>query len=232
MGYLDNATVTVDAVLTKLGRERLSQGNLDIVKFALGDDEINYALYDTAHNLGSAYYGEAIERMPVLEAFTNDVSTLKYKLVTLPKNTQVLPVITIAQSSATLDTNQSITITPQTKNVTGGNATGGYSFTVGNSDIVRVTTLGASISGGQMATPMRGAYGGGRAMGRRRRAVVPQTTSQPTGYQSSYTANANSIRLTGLSLVATTTTTLAIRGNDNGGKVSIPITVNRDTSLD
>ena len=114
MGYLDNASVTVDAVLTKLGRERLSQGDLDITKFALGDDEINYALYDTAHNLGSAYYGEAIERMPVLEAFTNDPSTLKYKLVTLPKNPQILPVNTVAQSSVTLDTGQASTITPQT----------------------------------------------------------------------------------------------------------------------
>ena len=60
MGYLDNTSVTVDAVLTKLGRERLANGDLDITKFALGDDEIDYDLYDTSHNLGSAYYGEAI----------------------------------------------------------------------------------------------------------------------------------------------------------------------------
>ena len=227
MGYLDNASVTVDAVLTKLGRERLSQGDLDITKFALGDDEINYALYDTAHNLGSAYYGEAIERMPVLEAFTNDPSTLKYKLVTLPKNTQILPVITVAQSSVTLDTGQAITITPQTKNVTGGNSSGGYSFTVGNSDIVQVTMTEPAVK----AAPMSRGYGGRGSVSRRRR-PSRSTVSKATGYQSSYTANGQNVRLSGLSITATTTTTLTITGNDTGGTVTIPITINRDTSLD
>jgi len=229
MGYLDNASVTVDAVLTKLGRERLSQGDLDISKFALGDDEINYGLYDTAHNLGSAYYGEAIERMPVLEAFTSDPSTLKYKLVTLPKNTQVLPVITVAQSSVTLDTGQSITITPQTRNVTGGNSANGYSFTVGNSDILRVT-----MSAPVMEARSTRAYGGRGSVSRRmsRRRPTRTTSSQPTGYQSSYTANGNNVRLSGLSITANTTTTLTITGNDTGGTVTIPVTINRDTSLD
>ena len=118
MGYLDNTSVTVDAVLTKLGRQRLAEGNLDITKFALADDEVNYALYDTSHNLGTAYYGEAIERMPLLEAFTNDSQALTNKLVTLPKNTQILPVVTTAQSSVSLtNPGQSVIITPQTLNI-------------------------------------------------------------------------------------------------------------------
>jgi len=210
MGYLDNTSVTVDAVLTKLGRERLAKGKLNITKFCLGDDEINYALYDTSHNLGSAYYGEAIERMPVLEAFTNDVQALKYKLVTLPKNTQVLPVITIAQSSVTLaKPGNKITISPQTDNITGGNA-GGYSFTIGNSDIVRISTIESSEEYGRAQT----------------------YDSIATGNQLSATKNGKSVELTAYSITQTTTTTLTVTGIDTGGTVTIPITVTRDTSLD
>ena len=138
MGYLDNTSVTVDAVLTKLGRQRLAEGNLNITKFALSDDEINYALYDTAHSLGTAYYGEAIERMPLLEAFTNDVQALTNKLITLPKNTQTLPVVTVHESAINLtQPNQTVVITPQTFNIEGSNP-GGYTFTLGNTDIATI----------------------------------------------------------------------------------------------
>ena len=235
MGYLDNSSITVDAVLTKLGREKLSSGNLDITKFCLGDDEIDYKLYDTSHNLGSAYYGEAIERMPVLEAFTSDPSTLKYKLVTLPKNTQVLPVITIAQSSATLDTGQQISFAPQTKNVTSGNAQGGYSFTIGNSDIVKMVinqgVSAAAVSRGiSVGESPAGGYGG--TASRKSFKTRPNQASQATGYQSSFTANGKAVTITGLSLTTNQTTTLTITGNETGGTVTIPITVNRDTALD
>ena len=64
MGYLDNSSRTLDAILTKKGREILSTGgNFTVTQFALGDDEIDYGLYDTSHNLGTAYYGETIERI-------------------------------------------------------------------------------------------------------------------------------------------------------------------------
>jgi len=219
MGYLDNTSVTVDAVLTKKGRELLSAGTLNITKFCLGDDEIDYGLYDTSHNLGSAYYGEAIERMPVLEAFTNDTQTLKYKLVTLPKNTQVLPVVQIPISSVTLATGQVQVITPSTKNVTNANATGGYSFTIANTDIVQLSLIGqqtvSSAKTGEQTT-----------------VTGTVDVSAATGYQSSYTVNGFEIELKGLSLTTATTTTLTITGNDTGGTVTIPVTVNRDTSLD
>ena len=230
MGYLDNTSVTVDAVLTKLGRERLANGELDITKFCLGDDEINYALYDTSHNLGSSYYGEAIERMPILEAFTNDVQSLKYKLVTLPKNTQVLPVITIAQSSVTLARpGNNVTINPQTDNVSGGNASG-YSFTIGNSDIVRMNVIGQAPE-----SPVRSARSVGRVSMRRmysRANTATQAGTTATGNQLAATLNGNSVQLTAYSLTQTTTTTLTVTGLDTGGTVTIPITVNRDTSLD
>ena len=217
MGYLDNTSVTVDAVLTKLGRERLANGELDITKFCLGDDEINYALYDTSHNLGSAYYGEAIERMPILEAFTNDVQSLKYKLVTLPKNTQILPVITIAQSAVTLaKPGNNVTINPQTDNVTSGNASG-YSFTIGNSDIVRMSIVN------QAPTMPAMRRGGGRVSMRRRYSrPTAQAGTTATGNQLAATLNGTSVQLTAYS----------ITGTETGGTVTIPITINRDTSLD
>ena len=220
MGYLDNASVTVDAVLTKLGREKLAQGEFSVTKFALGDDEINYSLYDTSHNLGSAYYGEAIERMPLLEAFINDPQTLKNRLVTLPKNTQILPVVSIPQSSVTVNTGQIITISPQTLNVSGGNDASGYSFTIANSDIVRM----AIQTGNTTYTTRTGAQAVGGA--------TYSSVSTATGFQSSFTSNGSSIQLTGLAIANTTTTTLTITGNDTGGSVSIPVTINRDTSLD
>ena len=134
MGYLDNTSVTVDAVLTKLGRQRLAEGALNITKFALADDEVNYAMYDTSHNLGTSFYGEAIERMPLLEAFTNDPQAMNNKLVTLPKNTQILPVVTLAQSSISItNPGQTVTLEPQTLNIISANASG-YTFTIGNTD--------------------------------------------------------------------------------------------------
>ena len=211
MGYLDNSSVTVDAVLTKLGRQRLAEGNLNITKFALSDDEVNYAMYDTSHTLGTAYYGEAIERMPLLEAFTNDTQALTNKLVTLPKNTQILPVVSLAQSSISLtNPGQSAVLAPQTLNITGANSTG-YTFVLGNSDIVQMTVDAAGTGTGANAAGY---------------------TSPQTGDQLSATVNAMSVTLTALSLTQTQTTTITITGIDTGGTVTIPITIAKDPSLD
>lgn len=87
MGYLDKSTITVDAILTNRGRELLSQGtgtgNFQITKFAVSDDEVDYGLYNTAHPLGSNFYGSIIENMPVLEATPDDTQIMRYKLVTI-----------------------------------------------------------------------------------------------------------------------------------------------------
>ena len=90
MGFLNNTTVTVDAILTKKGRELLAQGTnaFQVTKFALADDEVDYRLWDTSHPNGSDYYGNVIESMPLLEAFPDENHVMRYKLVTLPKNTQ------------------------------------------------------------------------------------------------------------------------------------------------
>ena len=71
MGFLDNSTITVDAILTKRGREILSQGgNFKITKFALSDEEIDYSLYDTTHPNGTDSYGAVIENISLLEHVT------------------------------------------------------------------------------------------------------------------------------------------------------------------
>ena len=74
MGFLDNTSITVDAILTKTGRERLSQGVFRISKFALSDEEIDYTLYDTTHPNGTDSYGAVIENMNLLEAHPSRTS--------------------------------------------------------------------------------------------------------------------------------------------------------------
>jgi len=96
MGYLDNSgDIILDAVLTDAGRARLAKGDgsFRIVKFALGDDEIDYSLYQVDANTG--YEDLRILKLPIFEAFTNNTSTLNSKLLTYSNNTSLLylPVI-------------------------------------------------------------------------------------------------------------------------------------------
>ena len=102
MGFLDNSgDIILDAVLTDLGRKKLAQGNFNITQFALGDEEIDYSLYDINHASGSAYYDLEILQTPILEAFTNNTSTMKSSLVTY-SNTDLLflPVLDLNQGNA------------------------------------------------------------------------------------------------------------------------------------
>jgi hypothetical protein len=135
MGYLDNSIVTVDAILTKKGRELLARGDgsFKITQFALADDEIDYTLYNPQHPSGSALYGEAIENMPLLEAFPDETQIMKYKLTTLPRGTSKLPVLDIGYSSITLKQGASLALTPQTLNYLGATSifeTEGYTATI------------------------------------------------------------------------------------------------------
>ena len=95
MGFLDNSgDIILDAVLTDLGRKRLAEGNFQITKFALGDDEIDYGLYNKDHPSGSAYYDLEILQTPVLEAFTNNMSSMKSRLISYASNDLLyLPII-------------------------------------------------------------------------------------------------------------------------------------------
>ena len=89
MGFLDNSgDIILDAVLTDTGRMRLAKGDgsFKIVKFALGDDEINYELYNKNHSSGSAYYDLEVLQTPILEAFTDNAASMKSKLISIPRN--------------------------------------------------------------------------------------------------------------------------------------------------
>ena len=120
MGYLyNNGTITVDAILTKLGREKLAkgQGNFNITQFALSDDEIDYDLWNPQHGLGSEYFGIVIENMPITEAPTDETQSMKYKLVTLEPGTRAIPYIAETNNLTSVDiygANTSITTTTVT----------------------------------------------------------------------------------------------------------------------
>jgi len=110
MGFLDNSgDIILDAVLTDLGRKRLAEGNgsFKVAKFALGDDEIDYGLYDKNNTSGSAYYDINILQTPVLEAFTNNMSSMKSRLMSIARNDLLyLPVIkpnTLASAGSETD---------------------------------------------------------------------------------------------------------------------------------
>ena len=98
MGYLDNTSITVDAILTNKGRELLAQGGnaFNVTQFALGDDEIDYTLWNPADTRGSSFYGSVIENLPVTEAIPDQTKALKYRLLSLPgNNAQYIPKVSL-----------------------------------------------------------------------------------------------------------------------------------------
>jgi hypothetical protein len=141
MGYLDNSSVTVDAILTLKGRELLAKGGtaFNITQFAVGDDEIDYSLWNPDHPLGTNYYGTIIENMPIVEAVPDETQALKYKLITLPKQTTNIPVVTVGNTSITLlAPGDSTIIAPNTSNFKGGNATLGYTAILSDSSVADI----------------------------------------------------------------------------------------------
>ena len=101
MGFLDNSgDIILDAVLTDVGRKRMAEGNFRIVKFALGDDEIDYSLYNADHPSGSAYFDLEILQSPVMEAATKQASSIKYGLLSITRTDLVyMPVLELNQKS-------------------------------------------------------------------------------------------------------------------------------------
>jgi hypothetical protein len=104
MGYLNNTTVTVDAILTKKGRELLAKGasSFNITQFALADDEIDYDLWNQSHPLGDDKMGTVIENLPITEAVPDETQSMKYKLITLSEGTKAIPYIESTPSSLIL----------------------------------------------------------------------------------------------------------------------------------
>ena len=158
MGYLNNATTVLDAILTKKGRELLARGQnaFNITKFALSDDEVDYGLWDVSHPNGTDYYGQVIENLPLLEPTPDPDTIMKYKLVTRNVGTNKMSQIDGIQTGYTVQWSSlghsaaSITISPSTTNLpTTGDTKdpAGYSFTILNSSICYLTSGGGSGGG-------------------------------------------------------------------------------------
>jgi len=217
MGYLNNSVITVDAILTKKGRELLARndGSFRITQFALSDDEIDYTLYNPTHPSGSAYYGEAIDNMPLLEAFPDEQQIMKYKLTTLPRGTARLPVLDLGYASINLKQGAQLAITPQTLNYLSQNQTfetSGYSATIGdvrlfsnfngigiNTDVATTanstTTIGTNVSKTVLGTQIN---------------MTATTVNTLFGTQN------------------TLKTTLTVTGLDSGARITIPVTITQN----
>jgi len=216
MGFLNNTSVVVDAILTKKGRELLARndGSFKITQFALADDEVDYTLYNPNHPSGSAFYGEAIEKMPVLEAFPDDTQIMKYKLVTLPRGTAKIPVLNIGYNTIELKQGGSLGITPQTLNYLGANSTfeqSGYIITIGD-----VRTM-SSFTGVGINPPAVTALNSTTTMG----TVVSKTVIGTTINLTATTVNT----LFGTNTVLNTV--LTVVGRDSGARISVPVTIKK-----
>ena len=207
MGYLDNSTITVDAILTKKGRELLARGQneFQITQFALADDEVDYDLYNPEHPLGTAFYGAAIENMPVTEALTDESQMMKYKLVTLPKGTARIPVISIGQTEVELNDGQQFVIRPTTTNFSQGNVSIGYTAILSDSDAAEiVATKSAPNQAG---------------------ATVPQFIGDNEAAQT-VTVQGMEFEITAKGqLTNTRTATILFIGNETGGRATMTITI-------
>ena len=216
MGYLNNTAVTVDAILTAKGRELLARGDgsFRITQFALSDDEIDYSLYNPTQPSGSAFFGEDIENMPLLEAFPDQNQIMKYKLVTLPRGTARMPVLDIGYSSITIKQGAGLAITPQTLNYLSQTAlyeSSGYTFTISD---VRLFT---SFNGVGINTPDVQAANQTTTIG----TSVSKTVIGTTLNMSATTIN------TLFGSNTTLSATLQIVGRDSGARLQIPVIVTK-----
>ena len=218
MGYLNNTVVTVDAILTDVGRQLLAQqnGQFQITQFALADDEIDYSLYNPTNPSGSAYYGQALENMPLLEAFPQATQTMKYKLVTLPRGTAKMPIINIGYSSIIIKQGASLAITPQTLNYQGGNTYEASGYTATISDV----RLFSTFEGVGINTPSVQALN-----------LANQTTTLGTSVSKTVVGTTINMTATTVNVLFGTTTqlqaSLTIEGRDSGARTTIPVTVTK-----
>lgn len=215
MGYLNNGIITVDAILTKKGRELLARGDGDfkITQFALSDDEIDYTLYNSSHPSGSAFYGEAIEALPTLEAFPDESQIMKYKLTTLPRGTARLPVIS-GINPIEIKQGATLSLTPETFNFLGKSSVfenRGYLATIADirllatftgsgvseeaESLERQTTLGTNVSKTVIGSTIN---------------IVGTTVNEIFGSQATKL-----------------TTTLTIIGRDSGARITVPLTIKK-----
>jgi hypothetical protein len=219
MGYLNNSVVTVDAILTDKGRELLAKndGTFRITQFALSDDEIDYTLYNPTNPSGSAFYGQAIENLPLLEAFPLVTQEMKYVLTTLPRGTAKMPVLDLGYAAITLKQGASLAITPQTLNYLGGLntfETNGYTATISD---VRVLN---TFNGVGINTPDAAALNSTTTVGTNVSKTVIGTTINMTATTVNTLFGSNNI------LQAT----LTVVGRDSGARITIPVTITKTSA--
>jgi len=205
MGYLDNTTVTIDAILTKKGRELLAKGRsqFNITKFALADDEVDYDLWNPSHPKGIDYFGTVIENMPITEAVPDETQSLKYKLITMDRGAIAIPYLTVPN----LGTDGGFTI-----NNTGTNGTQAI-----NPETYIFTNNGpqsSSFNTKYTFTLLDNTY-----------VTIQQLTG--TGVGQSVTTEAVSIVLATrqLSITSDKKTKLIITGTGTGARLVLPITI-------
>ena len=220
MAILNNNTVTIDAVLTAKGRELMARndGSFQITQFSLADDEVDYTLYNPQHPSGSAFYGQAIEAMPLIEAFPDDTQIMIFKLVTLPRGTAKLPVISVGYNAINLRQGSTITITPQTLNYLGATSTfeaNGYAITV--ADVRFLSTFSSTGVAGAEVT----ATGVTQTLG----SSVSQTL-----IGTSFTLTGTTINTLFGSSLTQISTTITVLGRDSGARITIPLTVTKTNS--
>jgi hypothetical protein len=221
MAILNPTVITIDAILTTKGRQLLARndGSFQITQFSLADDEIDYTLYNPNHPSGSAYYGEAIENMPVIEAYPEDTQIMRYKLVTLPRGTSRLPVINVGYTSISLRQGASLTITPQTLNYLGATSTfeaNGYIVTVSDSRLL------SAFAGTGITTTTPGITGLNTTSG-----TVLSTSQVGT----SFTLTGTTLNTLFGSTLTTLTTTLTVIGRDSGARISVPLNIQKVATI-
>ena len=221
MGYLDNSSITVDAILTKRGRELLSRndGSFRITQFALGDDEVDYTLFNENHPNGTQYASEAIENMPLIEAIPDGSNMMKSQLITLSRGKSLLPFISVGgftNNSIQLTKGQlGISLTPQTHNITNqsttaGTEAGGYKFTV-----INFNYLTSMVSDTSQGSPSElDVYGGTEAIAESVQGAT--LTLEPTNEDALFPTGTESL-----------TTTLIIEGMTTGARKTLQIVVNK-----
>ena len=210
MGYLDNSSITVDAILTKKGREVLARGRneFNITQFALSDDEVDYDLWNNDHPLGTSFYGVVIENMPVIEALPDETQMMKYKLVTLPSRSTRIPVISVQNRNITLSSGGTASIRPYTRNFNRGNQTFGYTAILSDSDAAYIrVTRGTGRSG--------------------RGATVPAFIGDNEAAQTVTVSGLSFEIIAKAQPVEDKTATVTIVGNETGGSVTINLTIEK-----
>lgn len=209
MGFINNTSYILNAVLTKKGKQYLakSDGKFNISKFALSDDEIDYTLWDTAHPLGTDYYGAVLESTPMIEPCVDPEVVMKYKLITMPEGTKALPYISnvtppslLGSSALTTAYNPTLpnvwsyedhVINPQTQGADGSFTAEKYSFLVLNKNVVDV-----GVGQGENLNFNVGAVYNEES-GRTSKKVIGQVASIRTGEGTPGTSRETSIIITG-----------------------------------